>query len=331
MYTTGLNRRTTRDQLRSRNHIILKIMKMKTIKYKSGRITLYHKDNDKYFAGSLILEDAKSTLPKEIGQNINTDFLVEVLRENLSHNLDAIIRTLHSKTDIPEVKTEVLPEPAPVLSESTEDFDSGQDQEEIEQEKPDDLFKSDPPISGMKPGQPAARNILKEYWDLLDFPALFKYLLHTASAATSKISKSIKTKSIIVIEKLFYSEKKEQEKPKVIEKSFKGLDLKLAPKVTCLKNISAGYLSEVKRFAQTNSQILVKGVAIGCLVISVLSIGSILLPLSTAQIGSMVQKSAVGKVEESQKPSPTPDPQKVLANSLEVDPSKDVPFSNDYA
>lgn len=279
-------------------------MKHKTIKYKAGRITLYNKNTDPDFGGSLLIKKTKKVKDVEKPE-VRADVLAEVLSENFSHNLDAVIQSLHIKNAQSQPVT--LPDP---VSEPIMQIEE-QSEEKNEEDHPD-LFKKEPPVRS--PKSKPSKNILKEYKDLIDFPALFKFIFHIGASSLRNILAVIR----IAIKNIKSS----------FEENFYVEDSK--PQEISGVNKFSNAFSNIKAKIVGNSQTLVRGVAVTCLIVAILSIGSILLPLSTAQIGSMIQKSNAQKTEAVKQLEPTPDPQKLLAQSLEVDPSKDAQVSTEF-
>jgi len=307
-------------------------MKQKTIRFKSGRITLYDKNTDDHFIGSLMVKTAKRGRPKIEKTEVRADILAEVLTENFSQNLDAVIQSLHIKNaqsepqqveletvkksnSVPEVIL-ISDQPQETETKTSEIKSKPEDPEDPEDEGPD-LFRKEPPIEEKKTVK--TPNKLEEYWDLIDFPALFKFLFHNFSNLLKKLK--------FQFEEHFYIE---DVNPATGPTSEKEAQLPISEQYKSLESQLSKGLAFVKNKILNNSQTLIKSAAIACLLVAVLSISSILLPLSTAQISSMVQKSNAQKTEQIKQAAATPDPQRLLAQALEVDPSKDAQISNEY-
>lgn len=245
-------------------------MKKKTIKYKSGRITLYRKGTDEYFGGSLILKSTKKTQLKSSNQ-VRADILSKVLEENFSHNLDAIIQSLHIKSATPKELPIGLTseEHDPGMTENKPKISETNSKTTDKKDKEPGLFHKDPPAKKPSASPAMSQNIFKEYWDLIDFPALFKYLFHTLSIVFTAISSNLEpiTKKIIpVVERHFYTDNIKSETVIINQNNF-------------------------LKIPDFSFKLPSKSLAIIFLIISMLSISSVLLPLAVAKINSINQQA----------------------------------------
>ena len=138
---------------------------------------------------------------------------------------------------------------------------------------------------------PSKKSYLQEFLSLINFSLLFKYLLEIFKLVFSKI---------------------------------KELSSEITQKFS--NDLNSFSISPARRSNFISSKFFLKSFAAICLLISFLSLGSILLPLSSAQIYSLIQKSKAQEELLQQ----VPDPREAFVSAFEIDPNKEQSVPKDF-